>query len=88
MHADQFSPRVGAVYDFPTRTTLHAAYARYFTPPPTELVGATDVAKFNNTTGMLSSQGSNFSVKPERAHYFDVGATQEIVSGFNVRVDS
>ena len=36
--ADQASPRVGAVYNLFKGTTLHAAYARYFTPPPTELV--------------------------------------------------
>ena len=36
--ADQASPRVGAVYSLFKGTTLHAAYARYFTPPPTELV--------------------------------------------------
>ena len=38
VHADQFSPRIGAIYEFPTQTTLHGGYARYFTPPPTELV--------------------------------------------------
>jgi outer membrane receptor protein involved in Fe transport len=87
VHADQFSPRVGAVYDFPTHTTLHAAYARYFTPPPTELVSATDANKFGGTTGALPSVG-NFNVKPERAHYFDVGVTQPIGSGFSLGLDS
>ena len=87
VHADQFSPRLGAVYELPTQTTLHAAYARYFTPPPTELVSATDVNKFAGTTGALPNVGS-FNVKPERAHYFDVGVTQPIGSGFSLGVDS
>lgn len=86
VHADQFSPRVGGVYEFPTQTTLHAGYARYFTPPATELISATDVSKFNGTTGQLPSTG-NFAVKPERAHYFDAGLIQQLGAGFSVGVD-
>jgi outer membrane receptor protein involved in Fe transport len=87
VHADQFSPRLGAVYELPTRTTLHAGYARYFTPPATELISATDIGKFNGTTGALPSSGANFNVKPERAHYFDAGVTQRIGSDFSLGVD-
>src|SRR6202521_2183606 len=36
----QLSPRLGVVYKIFEQTTLHAGYARYFTPPPTELVRA------------------------------------------------
>jgi len=89
VHADQFSPRIGGLYEFPTQTTLHAGYARYFTPPATELISATSVSKFENTTGAFTTvQGNNFSVKPERADYFDVGITQQIASGFKLGVDS
>lgn len=89
VHADQFSPRLGAVYELPTQTTLHAAYARYFTPPATEVIAATDVSKFDATTGAFTTTaGNNFNVKPERAHYFDVGATQKIGSDFSLGVDS
>ena len=42
MTADQLSPRLGLVYKATPDTTLHAAYARYFTPPPTELVSTED----------------------------------------------
>ena len=86
VHADQFSPRVGGVYEFPTQTTLHAAYSRYFTPPATELISATNVSTFNGTTGALPSTG-NFNVKPERSHYFDVGLTQRLGAGFSLGVD-
>jgi len=41
--SDQFSPRAGAVYQLFKTTPLHAAYARYFTPPPLESVSTTDI---------------------------------------------
>src|SRR5262249_3596429 len=39
----QVSPRLGLVYQWSDATTLHAGYARYFTPPPTELISPTDI---------------------------------------------
>jgi outer membrane receptor for ferrienterochelin and colicin len=85
-HADQFSPRIGAAYEFPTQTTLHVGYSRYFTPPPTELVSVVAAHKFDRTTGASPSEGS-FAVRPERSHYFDAGLSQRIGSGFTVGVD-
>ena len=82
--ADQASPRVGAVYNLFKGTTLHAAYARYFTPPPTELVSVSDIAKFANTTGATPSMG-NGNPTVERDHYFDAGITQQVIPGLNVR---
>src|SRR6266852_4919982 len=84
--ADQASPRVGAVYSLFKGTTLHAAYARYFTPPPTELVSVSDIAKFANTTGATPSMG-NGNPTVERDHYFDAGITQQVIPGLNVGVD-
>lgn len=85
--ADQASPRVGAVYKLFKDTTLHAAYARYFTPPPTELVTVGSIQKFANTTGAPASLG-NGNPTVERDHYFDAGATQQIIPGLNVGIDS
>ena len=85
--ADQASPRVGAVYSLFKGTTLHAAYARYFTPPPTELVSVSDIAKFANTTGATPTTG-NGNPTVERDHYFDAGITQQVIPGFNVGIDS
>ena len=48
--ANQFSPRVSLVYKPFEGTTLHAGYARYFTPPPQIVAGPTNVAAFDNTT--------------------------------------
>ncbi len=85
--ADQASPRVGAVYNLFRGTTLHAAYARYFTPPPTELVSVEAISKFATTTGAPASLG-NGNPTVERDHYFDAGVTQQIIPGLNVGIDS
>ena len=84
--ADQASPRVGVVYSLFKGTTLHAAYARYFTPPPTELVPSAD-PEIPNTTGAPASIG-NGNPTVERDHYFDAGITQQIIPGLNVGIDS
>ena len=52
--AGQLSPRLGLVYKATHDTTLHAAYARYFTPPPTELVSPKDLALFEGTSNAPS----------------------------------
>src|SRR6202162_5880578 len=51
VRADQASPRVGLEYTPFKGTTFHAAYARQFTPPPTELVTVSTISKFKGTTG-------------------------------------
>ena len=75
--ADQLSPRLGAVYDLTPETKLHAGYARYFTPPPTELIAPVTIAAFQGTTGAPLSNASS-PVKPERDNYFDAGIIQKI----------
>src|SRR6185312_15713581 len=40
---NQLSPRVNAVWTATDTTTVHAGFARYFSPPPIELVAATDI---------------------------------------------
>src|SRR5262249_10985929 len=87
VRADQASPRVGLVYKPFRKTTLHAAYARYFAPPPTELVTVEAVNKFANTTGAPASPFSS-NPSPERSHYFDVGAIQELLPGLQVGIDA
>jgi len=85
--SDQFSPRVGAVYDFAEGTTLHAAYARYFTPPPLEAVSGEDIKKFAGTTNEPTVLVDN-TTSPERSHYFDVGVTQNLPYGIKLDLDS
>jgi outer membrane receptor protein involved in Fe transport len=85
--ADQVSPRVGVVYKMSDDTTLHAGYARYFTPPPTELIAQKTVSLYNNTSN-AATVPVNSAVEPERSHYFDAGVIQKIGSNLNVGVDA
>jgi outer membrane receptor protein involved in Fe transport len=83
---NQLSPRLNVVYKPSDSTTLHAGYARYFTPPPFEAVPQSTIAKFAGTTNE-SAITIDSAVTSERAHYFDAGVTQKIMEGFNVGLD-
>src|SRR5437762_56996 len=83
---NQLSPRINVVYTPWKGTALHAGYARYFTPPPLEFVEQSTVSKFAGTTN-ASAITLDSPVKSERTHYFDVGATQKIMEGWNVGLD-
>ena len=74
----QFSPRVNVVWTPLMGTTLHAGYARYFTPPPFELIATPTVLKFNGTTAEFPNPGQQDTPFSERSHYFDVGAQQKL----------
>jgi outer membrane receptor protein involved in Fe transport len=87
VRADQASPRVGLEYTPIKRTTLHAAYARQFTPPPTELVSVSTIDKFKNTTGAPASNG-NGTPTVERDHLFDAGVIQQVIPGLNLGIDA
>jgi hypothetical protein len=86
-HANQLSPRVNVVLQATKSTTLHAGYARYFTPPPLELVQSQSVSKFSGTSNQSAVTESS-TVQPERAHYFDAGMTEQFSSSFSMGVDS
>jgi len=82
----QLSPRLNTVWKATPSTTFHAGYARYFTPPPQELVSTENVALYANTSG-ASASTENSPLKNEKAHYFDVGLTQDVLTGLKVGVD-
>ena len=84
---NQVSPRINLVYKPLEGTTLHAGYARYFTPPPFELVAPTSVNLFANTTAAPAVTQDD-TVKAERAHYFDLGVSQVVLPGLTLGVDS
>jgi outer membrane receptor protein involved in Fe transport len=69
------SPRVNLVWKPQDGTTLHAGYARYFTPPPFELVASETIAKFAGTTAAPPSTGDDLP-RAETDNYYDVGAQQ------------
>ncbi len=84
--SDQLSPRLGVVYKITPDTTLHAGYARYFTPPPTELITQRTVSLYDNTSN-AAAVPENPPVQAERSHYFDVGVIQKITPALTVGVD-
>jgi hypothetical protein len=83
---NQLSPRINLVYEPLKGTTLHAGYARYFTPPPLEAVPQSTIAKFTGTTNE-SAITKDAPVTSERAHYFDAGITQKIMEGWTAGLD-
>ncbi len=74
----QWSPRANLVWTPMTGTTLHLGYARYFTPPPFELIATPTVLKFNGTTAEFPNPGAQNTPYSERSHYFDAGIQQKI----------
>ncbi|HEY7985385.1 MAG TPA: TonB-dependent receptor [Methylophilaceae bacterium] len=82
----QISPRIGAVYKLTPQTTIHAGYARYFTPPPTELVSSSSIALFQNTTN-APEVTQNDPVKAERSNYYDLGITYNPTSSWTIGLD-
>ena len=87
VNESQLSPRINLVYQPREGTTLHIGYARYFTPPPLELVPASSVSKFAGTTnGPAITQDS--PVRSERANYFDAGITQNVTPDFQAGFDA
>jgi TonB dependent receptor len=86
-HEQQLSPRINVVWEPVTGTTLHAGYARYFTPPPFELISNPSLALLANTTG-APAVSQNDPAKAERDHYFDIGVTQVVVPGLKVGLDA
>ncbi|RXZ32884.1 TonB-dependent receptor [Oxalobacteraceae bacterium CAVE-383] len=84
--ASQLSPRVGLVYKMNSRTTFHAGYARYFTPPTSELIGSNTIASFDGTTN-ASASSQNDPVQPERSDYYDLGVSHRLTENFTVGVD-
>jgi outer membrane receptor protein involved in Fe transport len=86
---NQFSPRANLIYQITDTTTLHAGYARYFTPPPLEAVSGSSVNKFDGTSNE-SPAGPNAPdspVKAERANYFDAGISQKLLPPLQWGVD-
>ena len=75
----QLSPRVNLVWLPVPDTTLHAGYARYFNPPPFELVADRTVAKFQGTSA-ASEVTADTVPEAERQNYFDVGGEQRLLN--------
>ena len=85
--ANQLSPRLALVYKPFDGTSVHAGYARYFTPPYQAQATQSNIALFANTTNQPDIPEAD-PVKPERSHYFDVGVDQTVLPGLTMGVDA
>jgi outer membrane receptor protein involved in Fe transport len=83
----QLSPRLGMVFDASSTLRLHAGFARYFTPPPTEKIDTTSVVKFAGTTNALPSDADT-AVKSERSNYFDAGLSWDATPNLSLGIDA
>ncbi|HEX7688646.1 MAG TPA: TonB-dependent receptor, partial [Burkholderiaceae bacterium] len=83
----QLSPRLGLTWDATPTLRVHAGYARYFTPPPTEKIDTTSVAKFSGTTNALPSDADT-AVKSERSNYFDAGLSWQATAALTLGLDA
>jgi outer membrane receptor for ferrienterochelin and colicins len=76
----QTSPRVNAVWQFDTGTTLHGGYSRYFTPPPFELIGSGTFTQFAGTSAVPPGSNTKDTAPiAERANYYDLGVQQVLL---------
>ncbi|MCU1089934.1 TonB-dependent receptor [Stenotrophomonas maltophilia] len=83
----QISPRLGVVWNAGDSTTLHAGYARYFTPPASELIARDDIALYDGTSNQQPSDG-NATPLAERSDYYDLGISQQIGEHLTLGVDA
>jgi outer membrane receptor protein involved in Fe transport len=83
----QLSPRLGVVWQATGSTTLHAGYARYFTPPATELISAKNISLFEGTTNAVKNYGDNTPLA-ERSNYYDLGVSQNIGTHLTLGLDT
>jgi outer membrane receptor protein involved in Fe transport len=91
--ANQLSPRAALVWKPLDGTTVHAGYARYFTPPMQAQAVTSNLALVNNTTNQPFCANQPAvpcadPVLPERSHYFDIGMDQRLLPGLDAGIDT
>ena len=79
---NQVSPRVNFVLKPMDGLTFHGGYARYFTPPPFELIALSSLQKFVGTSAEQS--GQNDAAYAERDDYYDFGMVKKIGSNVSL----
>lgn len=83
----QVSPRIGSVWKITSDTTVHAGYARYFTPPDLYSISLKSLELFQNTTN-ASPTNVNTSALPQRSDYYDAGLVHDFTPNFSMGVDA
>ena len=84
---NQISPRINVVWEPNPVLTVHAGYARFFTPPPLAPVSAAAIANRAGTTA-ASELTQNDPARSERSHYFDAGFSLEPMPGLKFGFDA
>ncbi|WP_115553158.1 TonB-dependent receptor [Xanthomonas arboricola] len=84
----QLSPRLGVVWTASDSTTVHAGYARYFTPPASELISTSDIALYDGTTNQQSTDGGPTTPLSERSDYYDLGISQVVSDHLTLGLDT
>jgi outer membrane receptor protein involved in Fe transport len=84
----QLSPRLGVVWQASADTTVHAGYARYFTPPASELISTSDIALYDGTTNQQSTAGGATTPLSERSDYYDMGISQVVNEHLTLGLDT
>lgn len=84
---NQLSPRANAVWTPWDGTVVHFGFARYYTPPPIELVSNKDIGIFANTTNAPLTPLDNTPIA-EKADYYDIGVSQQVTDAIKLGIDS
>jgi outer membrane receptor protein involved in Fe transport len=83
----QFSPRLGTVYNLNSKTKVHAGYAKYFTAPKAELMTEFDHNRFADTSNQ-SENNQNNNIRSEKTNYYDVGLAYKASEHLNFAFDA
>jgi opacity protein-like surface antigen/outer membrane receptor protein involved in Fe transport len=96
--ANQLSPRVSLTYNPFENTTLHAGFARTFTPPVQVIAAPTNTALFTTCPPPLPATCTTiqapsvpppyYPMQPERANIYDIGVVQKVLPGLEVSLDT
>lgn len=84
---NQISPRVNVVWEPNDFLTVHAGYARYFTPPPLGQIGNAAIATTLGTTAQPALT-TNDPLKAERSNYFSGGFEVRPLDGLKFGFDA
>ena len=85
-HERQLSPRVNMVWTPGNGLTLHAGYARYFSPAPFELVASSNLSQLFGTVATPNVRIAN-AAYAQRENYWDAGIQQKLLPGLVLGLD-
>ncbi len=82
-----FSPRLSLTWQAQPALTIHAGYARIFSPPLLEYIPRKDFARFVGTTNAPDTLADP-PPRAERSHSSDAGASWEVLPGLTLGLDA